>query len=598
MSHLKQIVGLDFGARNARAVWVQLRGGVPHVVRTAQMALPLEGGDAPALLRSWLGQLGLLKKFAAVQIPGTQLVFQPGRLNPDDPRTPRQAAEMELATFNDMAGDSMASDVTAHEWSPGVRIYLMGMARPSVIAEALSDLEPVGIRPADLVPAPAAFFNALAPLTRNHEGATLFVNIGHNQTELAIGTVKGLLFARAFAMGGRLFTEAVARLAGVSLTQAEKQKVREGSIVPDAPFAETLRPLAERWYSQAAACLSAYRGAFTGERFGLSRVVLSGGGAQLRGLRSYVQERIGLPVMLPDELPGADAFAVSAGAPRAAGQDNKDERPSLNHFDMALGLAYTALETGISPLSLLPEPLRGEVIFREKKPYLIAASVMGALTLGVVTASMVFSLRGETVKLDDERRELRLREQMDKSIAAIRQRGELLRQRSNPIRNLLFGGPVMREVISLVANAISPDDWISMICEETSYKVDAAAGTKPAQPAVPAPRTGFFVPGFRSVTRTDPGRPAEARSLLASLTPAPTPSDFTVFIIEGYTPDMGLTTVKAMIQRLATASRVRKVDLLSDDRVLPPTLPEELREQGVELPNMRRFVVRLEVALP
>ena len=57
-----------------------------------------------------------------------------------------------------------------------------------------------------------------------------------------------------------------------------------------------------------------------------------------------------------------------------------------------------------------------------------------------------------------------------------------------------------------------------------------------------------------------------------------------------------------MIQRLKTAARVRQVDLLSDDRVLPPTLPEELREllrnQNVVLPHMRRFVIRLEVSLP
>ena len=598
MPHLKQIVGLDIGARHARAVWVQLRSGAPQIVRAEQMALPLEGGDAPALLRSWLGQLGLLKKFAAVQIPGTQLVFQPGRLNPDDPRTPRQAAEMELSTFNDMAGDTMASDVAAHEWSPGVRIYVMGMARPAVIAEALAGLEPVGIRPADLVPAPVALFNALAPLALDAPLASLFVNIGHNQTELAIGTARGLLFARAFPMGGRQFTEAVARLAGVPLTQADKQKQREGTIEPGGPFAEALRPLAERWYSQLAACLSAYRGTFNGEQFGIARVVLSGGGAQLRGLRGYVQERTGLPAGLADELPGAAALEWSAGAGRAAGADPHGARPTLGHFDLALGLARTALEAGPATLSLLPEPLRGEVVFREKKPYLIAASIMGALTLGVVTASMVVSSSRETDKNNEERRELRRREQMDKSIAAIRQRGEGLRQRGGPLRKLLLGGPVMREVISLVANAISPDDWISMICEETSYTRQPKAGEKPAAPA-PAPRAGFFVPGFRSAARPAAGRPAaEGGSLLAGLTPAPKPSDFSVFIVEGYTPDMGLTTVKAMIQRLKTAARVRQVDLLSDDRVLPPTLPEALLDQGVELPNMRRFVIRLEVGLP
>ena len=599
MPHLKQIVGLDLGARNARAVWVQLRGGAPHVVRAEQMALPLEGGDAPALLRSWLGKLGLLKRFAAVQIPGTQLVFQPGRLNPDDPRTPRQAADMELSTFNDMAGDSMASDVAAHEWSPGARIYLIGMARPAVVAAAIEGLDPVGILPADLVPAPAALFCALAPLAQGLEGPSLFVNIGHNQTELAIGTPRGLLFARAFPMGGRQFTEAVARLAGVPLTQAEKQKQREGTVEAGGPFAEALLPVAERWYGQFSACLGAYRGAYNGGQFGIARAVLSGGGAQLRGLRGFVQERARLPVIMADELPGAAALTWGAGAARSEGAEPAEERPSLARFDMALGLARAALGAGPAGLSLLPEPLRGEVVFREKKPYLIAASVMCALTLGVFTAGMVVSLRRETGKLDAERHELRRREQMDKSVTAIRQGGDLLRRRAEPLRGLLLGGPVMREVISLVATAIAPDDWISMICEETSYTPHPKPGEKPAPAAAPALRTGFFVPGFRSVTRpaAAPGAAAPG-PLLAALTPAPAPSAFTVFIIEGYTPDMGLVTVKAMIQRLKTAVRVRQADLLSDDRVLPPTLPEALRDQGVELPNMRRFVIRLEVGLP
>ena len=596
MSHLKQIVGLDIGSRNVRAVWVLLRGNKPRVTRTAQMALPLEGGDPTPLIRSWLGQLGLLKGFASIQIPGAQLVFQPGRLNPEDPRTPRQASEMELATFNDMAGDKMAAGIASHEWSPGLRVYLMSMARPSVVAGALESLEPLGIRSAELVPAPAALFNALMPLAPKQEGCDLIVNIGHSQTELAIGTSKGILFARAYTLGGRPFTEAVAKLAGVTLTQAEIQKHREGTIEPEGPFSEALRPLAERWYSQLAASLSAYRGAFPGAQFGLTRVILSGGGAQLRGLKDYVQVRTGLPVLMADELPGA-ADVLSGGVKSAPSLPGvKSDKPLLSQFDLAFGLALTALEAGLSSLSLLPEPLRGEVVFREKKPFLIAASIMGALTLGVVTASMVISLRAEAVDLDAERLELRRREQMDTSITAIRQRGDILRQRSEPLRKLLLGGPVMREVISLVANAITTDDWISMICEETSYKTPPRSGEKPAAAILP-PRTGFFVPGFR--TAASPAAPAKPDdTLLANLTPAPPPSDFSVFIVEGYTPDMGLTTVKAMIQRLEKAPRVKKIDLLSDDRVLPPTLPAELQELGLQLPNMRRFVIRLEVSLP
>ena len=112
MPRVRQIVGLDLGTRNVRAVWVQLQNGAPRVFRAEKMELPLEGGDAVKLTRAWLEQLGLLHGFASVAIPGTQLVFQPGRLTPEDPRTPRQAADMELLRFNDMVGETMVCDAS------------------------------------------------------------------------------------------------------------------------------------------------------------------------------------------------------------------------------------------------------------------------------------------------------------------------------------------------------------------------------------------------------------------------------------------------------------------------------------------------------
>ncbi len=576
MSRVKQIVGLDLGSRNVRAAWVQLRGGRPRIVRSEQMALPLEGGDQQALIRSWLERLGLLRGFAACALPGAQVVFQPGRLSPEDPRAPRQAAEMELATFNDMAGDTMISDMAAHEWSPGLRVYLMAMARPAVVTQALANIEPLGLRPADLVPAPVAHFNALVRLGGKGGGAPiLFLNIGHAQTELAIGTPKGLLFARSVPTGGRTFSEAVAKLAGVPLPQAEAQKQRDGSLRSGGAFAEALRPVAERWYAQVASCLSAYRGAFGGEPFALGRIVLSGGGAQLQGLDDFVRERSGLPVMLASALQGA------AGDPDAGS------------FDVAIGLALTALEVASTHLSLLPSKLRDEVVFSEKKPYWIAASVMGALTLGVFTASMIVGLRAEARSLEAERAELRKREQLDKGIAAIRRRSEALRERCEPLARLLRGGPATREAISLVANAISPDDWISLICDESAYLPTAAPA---ARPAAPPPRAGFFVPGFRGAARA--AKASDPKAALSDSPPAPKASDFDVFIVEGYTPDSSLKTVKAMMERLRTAARVRKVDLLSDDRVLPPVMPEEFAGLTVEIPDMRRFVMRLEVTPP
>lgn len=574
MPRIRQLVGLDLGSRNVRAVWVQYRGGVPRVSRVEQMALPLEAAEPLPLVAAWLEQLGLQRGFAVMALPGSQIVFQPGRLAPGDPRTPAQAAAMEIATFNDMAGDSMVYETTAHEWTPGSRVYLVAMARPAAITRALDVQGPLGIRVADLIPAAVALYRILSQLAGAPPAPQLYLDIGHSQTELAIGTPKGLLFARAVAMGGRAFTDAVAQASGVPAAQAEGIKHRDGALLPESPLEAVLRPVADRWLAQVVAALGVYRGAFGGEPFALGRVVLSGGGAQLRGLDKLLQERLRLPVERVENLPGAAAL----GAPPAC--------------LLAAGLAMAALDSGGAPLSLLPARLRDEVLFREQKPYWMAAAVLGALTLGVFTAGMVRSLNREAGRIEAERVELRKREQLDQGIALLRQRGQETRLRAAPLLALLRNGPAMREVISLVAGAIGPDDGISMICEESSY-LPQQPPTPPAQPA-PASRAAFFLPGFKGGLQPKPAAPAAKPAAV----PAPAASDFGVFIVEGQTPDVSLKSVKALIQRLRSAAAVRQVDLLSDDRVLPPTLPEELAGVELSVPAMRRFVLRLEVVQP
>ena len=82
-----------------------------------------------------------------------------------------------------------------------------------------------------------------------------------------------------------------------------------------------------------------------------------------------------------------------------------------------------------------------------------------------------------------------------------------------------------------------------------------------------------------------------------------------MFIVEGYTPDPSLSTVKELLARLRTASmtvekggrsfvikRFERVDLLADDRVLPPK--DLTPEERAALPPYRRFVIQLEMTVP
>lgn len=576
MPRVKQIVGLDIGSRNIRAVWVQLQSGRPRVTRAEKMELPLEGGDPVALTRTWLDQLGLTRGFASVAVSGTQIVFQPMRLMPDDPRTPRQAANMECGRFNDMVGDVMVSDLTVFDRPDSTRQILLGMARPTVVKESLSTLESLSVRPTDLVPAPAAFFCGAVSGSEPDPAPVLYIDIGYSKTEISVGCSKGLVFARAFPIGGKHFTDAIAKGGACTVQQAELQKLRDATLESGGAFAEFLEPVAERWYGQLSAVLAAYRSAVSGNGFAITSAVVAGGGAKLRHFREWLAAKSGLSVRPVESLPSPAGLS------------------DLSTYALAYGLALTSLEVPSLPrLSFIPDSLRDEVVFREKKPYWIATAITTALALCVFTGGLVFMLGRESGNLENERQELRAHEKLDKEIAKIREETEVIRKEAGRLRKYLVGGPVSRYVVSLVSTSISPEDWISLVSDEESYL--SRDNTKEIKQAPRPMRPGFYVPGFRD-NDSKAKMPSESFSK-ASAKPAPQSSCFKVFIVEGYTPNMGFGSLNDMLRRIRSGERVKSADLLPDDSVKEPEkLPEQIK--SLNLPEMRRFVIRLEVSEP
>ncbi|MFZ4396779.1 MAG: pilus assembly protein PilM [Kiritimatiellia bacterium] len=573
MPRTRNIVGLDIGTRTVRAVWMQLQGTTPRVLRVESFALPLDAPDASQLIRSWLSKVGLNNAFCAVGLSGGSTIFQPGRIPHSDPRTPQQAAAMDLIQFNEMAGDTMRYDVHAfHAPSePGHTLYLLSMARPVAIERMLQSAQLLGVRPADLIPSSVALYNALEPLAGPHTQPWVYLDIGHQQTDVAIGFAAGLLFARSVPIGGRAFTDAVATAASLSPTQAEARKHADGGL-DDPTLGPALTAVADRWTAQVNSCLGVYRNQFSGSAFAPGQVVLTGGGAQLRGLVAHLSAQLRIPAMHAADLPGA------ASAP--------DTRLWLGSADLAAGLATTALESVPARVSLLPAKLRDEIVFKEKKGYWVAAAVFVALALGLFTAYGFSAISEANHKMRAEQKRLQYCEELARQIKEKQALCDQIRTRAEPVLQILSGGPLARDTLTLVANSINTNDWISLFCDEASYLPQAAETTPPKTP----PRRSPFAL-FRDLRAAAPA--AATRSL-----PPPPIKGISKpnFIIEGYTPDPSLGTVKEMLKRLRTATLIAKADLLADDRVLPPR--EIPAAEAARLPPYRRFVIQLEVNLP
>lgn len=573
MSSRKTIVGLDFGTYSIKAAWLEKVGATVSLLRTEELQLPPDTQDPVRFITPWLEKLGIPRLPCALALPGAQTVFQPLSMPANDPRTAQQAAEMEVAVFNDMAGENMTHHAVVFDWTAGTRQLLMAMVRLGIVDKALRGAAAFSLRLCELVPSPVAIFNAVVRTQPSRPAPTVFVHIGHTSTDVSIGTAQGLLFARSFASGGKAFTDALAKAQGGTPAQIERIKRTEVGVGgSDARF-DVLQPAATLWVSQLKSTLAVYRSQFPNESFVLGNVILSGGGAQLRGLPEWVAERIGLPCALFAEPTVPPAFAT------------------------AYGLALAGLHAATCGITLLPQRMHDELVFREKKPYWVAAGVCASLTLAVFVVSGIRGIGRERASVEAESRRIGELRKIDSTIKKIRSETEATRELGRPILDLLQSGPLARELVTLVANAIHPDDWITMICDEAVYL--------PPPPPEATNTAAKATRGLRDLRRppTPPGTLGGAPARMpkaAPGNPGPAPAAipaFTTFIIEGYTPNADLATVKDLIRRLLASQLVSRADVLGDERVLPAALlgdtpPDELTRE------LTHFVVRVEVNRP
>ncbi len=561
MSKRHTVVGLDIGRHALKAAWVTVRQGRVAVTRTELLHLPLNDANPDRLIRPWLEKTGIAKMPVALGVPGRDCVFQSFQLQKDDPRQDAAAAAMEVGKFNEIASETMA-----HGYAPCTvadrRRLLIVMTRPAVLDTLLGYGESLRLNTVDLAPSPVALINVLACAQRDAVGPRMVVNVGHGHTEVAFGCRHGMLFARSFKCGGETFTDALRTGNAMSANQADTYKMAQtGLNGADAESSARLQAVAGVWLGEVQSCLAAFRNQVREPDLAPERIVLCGGGSLLRGLREQLHEATGLPVE-----DGATAFGRLIAA--------KSE-----HFAVAAGLGIGALGAGLAPVSLLPEYVRHELVFREKKPYWIASGVAVALSLGVFIVGGIRAIGRQSAQLRAAEKTVTELRNLTTGIEQREAEIEALRRQCAPVMELLKMGPLYRELITAVSESLDPHDWISMISDEHSYYAptpEEALSTKRRDAR----------PGMRDIRPVAEAKVAEAFP--------PPPALPTRFVVEGYTPKENLSTVKDLIGRLTDTEPIKSADLIYDDQKVPS---ERFLPWATNITHSH-FVILLEVETP
>jgi type IV pilus assembly protein PilM len=181
-----------------------------------------------------------------------------------------------------------------------LRVLLVAASRDMVMS-AMEAAQRAGLQPVMVDLTPFAMLRSLAPVDQMgfSPEAEALVDVGASVTNIVVHQGGVPRFVRILLMGGNDVTEAVAERMGVPVEQAEAMKwqtgMGAGAYEGASPAARVIDQHAGQFLEEIRGSLDYYLAQPQAAR--ISRVVVSGGGAQLGGLVQRLGEVLRLPVM-------------------------------------------------------------------------------------------------------------------------------------------------------------------------------------------------------------------------------------------------------------------------------------------------------------
>jgi len=320
----------------------------PLPANTVREGLVLEPDVAARALRAALSQAGVRQRSAFVAVGGPQVTARPVRLPPMTPDVLRKSIQFEAARYLPSAAEEhLIGFEILHSADDHLEILLVAAPR-SVVDSVISMLERAGLE-AELVEiqpfASLRTVHALWQAQMPHVFALLDIGGGH--TQISVVRRGTLALTRYIPIAGETLTAAMKgyfHFSDEEVNQIKRslnlEELLQTGAPQENPPLRLVQPILDELIREVRRSLNYYQSQVQASKAHEGRIetlVLTGGGALMRGIAPYFEHRLGIPAQLFNPFEGDHACL-------RAERVHPDQREQGAQWVVALGTALAPLE--------------------------------------------------------------------------------------------------------------------------------------------------------------------------------------------------------------------------------------------------------------
>ena len=265
---------------------------------------------------------------------------------------------------------------------------LLAILKNEVADPLVKRIEALGNEIRGIEVSATAAYNAARANNVGSEQCEMILNIGGKFSSLIF--VDGSnVFIRSIPIAGVTITQQIAKEFNISIPDAEELKRRHGFVAlggayeePDSEVAATIskivRNVMTRLHAEINRSINIYRASQGGRK--PEKLYLSGGSSILAFTPRFFSEKLRIPV---------EYFNPFQVVTLDENIDQELLRDTAHLFSEMIGLALNHIGHTPLAISLIPEPVRKQQIFKLKRPYFYATSIALLLYLGITYWTLV-----------------------------------------------------------------------------------------------------------------------------------------------------------------------------------------------------------------